>query len=47
MGYPGSGVALDCIVSWSLPPFLLCDYILVAIPRGAMGLSVVWNCGIC
>ena len=21
--YPGSGVLLDCIVSWSLPPFLL------------------------
>ena len=23
MWYPGSGVVLDCIVSWSLPPFLL------------------------
>ena len=23
MWYPGPGVVLDCIVSWSLPPFLL------------------------
>ena len=22
--YPGSGVVLDCIVSWSLHPYLLC-----------------------
>ena len=25
MWYPGSGVVLDCIDSWSLPPFLLCN----------------------
>ena len=23
IGYPGSGVVLDCIDSWSSPPFLL------------------------
>ena len=27
MWYPGSGVVLDCIVSWSLPSFLLHVYI--------------------
>ena len=26
MWYPGSGVVLDCIDSWSLPPFLLCYF---------------------
>ena len=26
MWYPGSGVVLDCIDSWSLPPFLLCNF---------------------
>ena len=25
MWYPGSGVVLDCIVSWSLTAFLLCS----------------------
>ena len=24
MWYTGSGVVLDCIISWSLPPFFLC-----------------------
>ena len=28
MWYPGSGVVLDCIVSWSLPSFLLLNYLL-------------------
>ena len=27
MRYPGSGVVLDCIDSWYLPPFLLCIYV--------------------
>ena len=25
MWYPGSGVVIDCIVSWSLPSLLLCN----------------------
>ena len=29
MWYPGSGVVLGCIVSWSLPSFLLCKIYIV------------------
>ena len=32
--YPGSGVVLDCIDSWSLPFFLLCVYFCVFHARG-------------
>ena len=31
--YPGSGVVLDCIDSWSLHPYLLCTYKDRSLPR--------------
>ena len=34
--YPGSGVVLDCIDSWSLQPYLLCD--------PAPLLYLIWQC---
>ena len=37
--YPGSGVVLDCIDSWSLHPYLLCHF-----PMWCPGSGVVLDC---
>ena len=42
--YPGSGVVLDCIDSWSLPSFLLCknsDYIVGTLHRHPISDSTI------